>query len=89
MEHYAIRPKWLTDWRVKDLGAFGLSDPSWWGARRQERGRQDARRAAGAMWRTRAVRAHRDPGAEAAFSFLAVALFVLWWVGLVHFPGLS
>ncbi|WP_428151823.1 hypothetical protein [Brevundimonas sp.] len=88
MEHYAIRPKWLTDWRVKDLGAFGLSDPSWWGASVKSAGdrmQSDAR----PMWRTRAMRTHRNPGAEAAFSFLAVALFVLWWVGLVHFPGLS
>lgn len=92
MEHYAIRPKWLTDWRVKDLGAFGLSDPSWWGASvksasdRIGAGSGPARRP---MWRTRAMRGPRDFGAEAAFSFLAVGLFVLWWVGLVHFPGLS
>lgn len=92
MEHYAIRPKWLTDWRVKDLGAFGLSDPSWWGASvksasdRIGAGSGPGRRP---MWRTRAMRGPRDFGAEAAFSFLAVGLFVLWWVGLVHFPGLS
>jgi len=92
MEHYAIRPKWLTDWRVKDLGAFGLSDPSWWGASvksasdRIGAGSGPARRP---MWPTRAMRSPRDFGAEAAFSFLAVGLFVLWWVGLVHFPGLS
>lgn len=92
MEHYAIRPKWLTDWRVKDLSAFGLSDPSWWGASvksasdRIGAGSGPGRRP---MWRTRAMRSPRDFGAEAAFSFLAVGLFVLWWVGLVHFPGLS
>ena len=92
MEHYAIRPKWLTDWRVKDLSAFGLSDPSWWGASVKNAG---DKMGAGAgvrmrpMWRARSMRGHRDFGAEAAFSFLAVGLFVLWWVGLVHFPGLS
>src|SRR5690606_26737117 len=31
-EHYDIRPKWMTQWRVKDLGAFGLSDPATWRA---------------------------------------------------------
>ncbi|WP_309628817.1 hypothetical protein [Brevundimonas sp.] len=94
MEHYAIRPKWLTDWRVKDLSAFGLSDPSWWGASMKSvSGKVGAGAGAGAglrpMWRTPSMRGRRDFGAEAAFSFLAVGLFVLWWVGLVHFPGLS
>lgn len=92
MEHYAIRPKWLTDWRVKDLSAFGLSDPSWWGASvKSASDRMGAGSGPGMrpMWRTRTMRVHRNPGTEAAFSFLAVGLFVLWWVGLVHFPGLS
>ena len=92
MEHYAIRPKWLTDWRVKDLSAFGLSDPSWWGASvKSASDRMGAGSGPGMrpMGRTRAMRVHRNPGTEAAFSFLAVGLFVLWWVGLVHFPGLS
>ena len=94
MEHYGIRPKWLTDWRVKDLSAFGLSDPSWWGASVKSAGdRMGARAGAGAglrpIWQARTMRGHRDFGAEAGFSLLAVGLFVLWWVGLVHFPGLS
>ena len=88
MEHYGIRPKWLTDWRVKDLGAFGLSDPSWWGASVKSAG---DRMGSGSrpMWRAPAMRSHRNPGAEASFSFLAVGLFVLWWVGLVHFPNMG
>jgi hypothetical protein len=92
MEHYAIRPKWLTDWRVKDLSAFGLSDPSWWGASvKSAGGKVGAGAEAGLrpMWRTPSMRGRRDFGSEAAFSFLAVGLFVLWWVGLVHFPGLK
>tara|TARA_R110002124_G_scaffold99239_7_gene245050 strand:- start:1812 stop:2990 length:1179 start_codon:yes stop_codon:yes gene_type:complete len=32
IEHYGLRPKWLTQWRVKDLDAFGLADPSRWRA---------------------------------------------------------
>ena len=27
-EHYGVRPKWLTQWHVKDLGAFELADPA-------------------------------------------------------------
>jgi len=82
MEHYDIKPKWLTTWRVKDLGAFQLSDPSQWGAAangvREGRGK----------WTPR-VRRGSNPGTEAAFSFLALAMFVLWWIGLIHFPGLA
>lgn len=88
MEHYAIRPKWLTDWRVKDLGAFGLSDPSWWGASVKTAG-DTMKSGARPMWRTRGMRTHRNPETEAVFSFLAVGMFVLWWVGLIHFPGLG
>ncbi|MBU1347928.1 MAG: hypothetical protein KKA16_13395 [Alphaproteobacteria bacterium] len=89
MEHYAIRPKWLTDWRVRDLSAFGLSDPATWGV---------AARSAGEKVRTSGVGGrplrplrlrHRNLGGEAAFSLLALGLFVLWWVGLVHFPGIG
>ena len=82
MEHYDIKPKWLTTWRVKDLGAFQLSDPSQWGAAangvREGRGK----------WTPR-VRRGSNPATEAAFSFLALAMFVLWWIGLIHFPGLA
>jgi len=28
------------------------------------------------------------PGGEYLFSFLAVGMFVLWWIGVLHFPGL-
>lgn len=80
MEHYDVKPKWLTQWRVKDLSAFQLSDPSQWGA------------AAGATRAPAAPRPPRiakpsNPTGEAVFSLLAVGLFVLWWIGLIHFPG--
>ncbi|MFA4894492.1 hypothetical protein [Brevundimonas sp.] len=80
-EHYDIRPKWLTQWRVKDLSAFGLSDPAAWGA--SVAGAQTARR----TWRLRPAKAW--PGAEYAFSFIVLGMFSLWWVGLLHFPGLT
>ena len=80
-EHYGVRPKWLTTWRVKDLGAFGLSDPAAWGA--AVGGAETAK----ATWMPRA-RPRRWPGGEYLFSFLATGVFVLWWVGIIHFPGL-
>ncbi len=82
MEHYDIKPKWLTTWRVKDLSAFQLSDPSQWGA--AANGVREGRD----KWTPR-VRRGSNPGTEAAFSFLALAMFVLWWIGLIHFPGLA
>ena len=82
MEHYDIKPKWLTQWRVKDLSAFQLSDPSQWGMAAQKTGRVRG------GWSPK-VRGASNPGTEAAFSFLALGMFVLWWIGLVHFPGLS
>lgn len=82
MEHYDIKPKWLTEWRAKDLSAFQLTDPSQWGA---------AANGAGMTTGFRAPRAGRGPHpmVEAGFSFLALAIFALWWIGLVHFPGLD
>ncbi|HUH23200.1 MAG TPA: hypothetical protein VLZ51_03960, partial [Brevundimonas sp.] len=32
MEHYGLKPAWLTTWRVGDLPAYGLADPAKWGA---------------------------------------------------------
>lgn len=80
-EHQGVRPAWMTHWRVKDLGAFGLADPAAWGASMAGSG------TAKATWMPRA-RAKPWPGGEHLFSFLAVAMFVLWWIGVLHFPGL-
>ena len=82
MEHYDIKPKWLTQWRVKDLSAFQLSDPSHWGA--AAKGTSKARE----TWAPKAAKP-TGPTGEAVFSLLAVGLFVLWWIGLIHFPGFS
>lgn len=82
LEHYRIRPTWLTRWRVKDLGAFGLSDPAAWGAA------VGATKTAKATWAPQ-VRVRPWPGGDHLFSFLATGLFVLWWVGLLHIPGLG
>ncbi|MEJ6788816.1 hypothetical protein BrevBR_04635 [Brevundimonas sp. BR2-1] len=83
-EQYDIRPKWMTQWRVRDLGAFGLSDPATWGAKV---GPMEPLKAPPAPWaRPRATKAW--PGGEYLFSFIAVGMFSLWWVGVLHFPGL-
>lgn len=80
-EHQGIRPAWLTKWRVKDLGAFGLADPAAWGA--SMAGTETAR----AAWMPKR-KPKVWPGGEYLFSFLATGMFVLWWIGVLHFPGL-
>lgn len=87
MEHQGIRPRWLTEWRVKDLGAFEMADPAKWGAAMGS-GAGAAPKAASAPSWTGGRPARAWPGSEYLFSFLAVGVFVLWWVGLLHFPGL-
>ncbi|MDP3403668.1 MAG: hypothetical protein Q8S03_03190 [Brevundimonas sp.] len=91
MEYYGIRPKWLTDWRVKDLGAFGLSDPLTWGVAARtagERARAEAASGNRRTW-TPKPRDGRSMASEAAFSALATGIFLLWWVGALNFPGLG
>ncbi len=80
-EHQGIRPAWLTKWRVKDLGAFGLADPAAWGA--SMAGTETAK----TSWMPRR-KPGAWPGGEYLFSFLATGMFVLWWIGVLHFPGL-
>lgn len=81
-EHQGIRPSFLTNWRVKDLGALGLSDPAAWGA--SMAGTETAK----ATWMPR-TRTNAWPGGEYLFSFLAVGIFVLWWIGVLNFPELG
>lgn len=78
-EHQGIRPAFLTKWRVKDLGALGLSDPTAWGV--SMAGAETAK----ATWMPKS-RTKAWPGGEYLFSFLATGMFVLWWVGVLHFP---
>ncbi|MFJ6023266.1 HAAS signaling domain-containing protein [Brevundimonas sp. NPDC092305] len=89
MEHYDIRPKWLTNWRVSDLTAFNLSDPAAWGMAMSGKApaKGEAAPAAPAWmgWRNRPI-GNRWPGADYLFSFIAVGVFVLWWIGAIYFP---
>ena len=81
-EHYGIRPRWLTRWRVRDVGAFGLADPAAWGA--SMAGTPTAKE----TWLPRAV-GRPLPGTDHLFSFLATGVFVLWWIGALSFPGVG
>jgi hypothetical protein len=83
-EQQGIRPAFLTSWRVKELGAFGLADPAAWGM--SMTGTEPAQ-ATKPSWMPRR-RAKAWPGGEYLFSFLATGMFVLWWIGAIHFPGL-
>lgn len=88
MEHYRIRPKWMTEWRARDLSLFGLSDPTTWGVKAREASKASTQ--AGVNIRPVQVRVGgSSPAGEAVFSILALGLFVLWWLGLVSFPGLA
>lgn len=83
MEHLGYRPGWMGKWRVSELSAFGLSDPAAWGAA------MGGTKTAKATWAPRGLGRPRGwPGLEYLFSFLAVGVFVLWWIGAIHFPGL-
>lgn len=77
MEHYAVRPKWLTDWRVKDLAAFGMADVSKWGT------------ALNAARPARTVGVRTPPYAEPLGSAVFLLVFAFWWMGALHFPGLA
>jgi hypothetical protein len=82
MEHVGYRPRWMSKWRVSELSAFGLSDPAAWGV------------AMGGGKPAKPVRPQGPgrrgswPGGEYLFSFLATGVFVLWWIGAIHFSGL-
>jgi hypothetical protein len=84
MEHVGYRPGWMSKWKVSELSAFGLSDPAAWGAAMG--GTKTARTK---TWAPRGLgRARGWPGGEYLFSFLATGVFLLWWIGAIHFPGL-
>lgn len=82
-EHQGIRPAWLTNWRVRDLHAFNLSDPIAWGA--AVRGGEPDKPILAARPKPAA---RRWPGGDYLFPLIANGMFVLWWVGVLHFPGL-
>ncbi len=97
MEHYGVKPAWLTKWRVSDLPAFGLADPAKWGvamgsgARATRDGVTDGVKAAAAKAnepRVWGVQVQTPAAAEALWSLIGGGIFVLWWIGALHIPGL-
>ena len=96
MEHYEIKPAWLTKWRVSDLPAFGLADPAAWGmavgsgAKTAKDGvKAAAAKASAEGTRVWGLRAETRPAAEALWSLVFGVVFVLWWMGVIRIPGLG
>ncbi|WP_313576498.1 hypothetical protein [Brevundimonas sp.] len=88
MEHYDIKPKWLTKWRVRDLSAFGLADPAKWGASLSgsEKAKAEWLPKGARVW---GVTVNDKPGLEALASLIVGGVFVMWWIGVIRFPGLG
>ena len=93
MEHYGLKPAWLTKWRVGDLPAYGLADPAKWGVAMsssgQGRGQGRGKPARPPEVRNWAGRLEGREASEALWSLIAGTVFVLWWIGVLHVPGLS
>lgn len=95
MEHYGMKPAWLTRWRVGDLPAFGLADPAAWGmamgtgARAASDGVKAAAARANQRPRVWGVKVETKSAAEALWSLVFGTVFVLWWVGVIRIPGLG
>lgn len=88
MEHYDIKPKWLTKWRVRDLSAFGLADPAKWGASLAgtEKAKSEWLPKGARVW---GVRAETRGAADALWSLIFSGIFLLWWMGVIRFDALS
>ena len=88
MEHYDIKPTWLTKWRVRDLSAFGLADPAKWGASMagSDKAKAEWLPKGAKVW---GLRAETPRAAEALWSLIASAVFILWWIGAINFTGLG
>ncbi len=85
MERWGGKPRWMTDWRVKDLHAFTLADPVRWGLTGSvSAGVGDK----AATARPAAIRTSpgRWPGSDALFSLIFGGLFVAWWIGAWEWP---
>ncbi|HST91502.1 MAG TPA: hypothetical protein VLJ13_04815 [Brevundimonas sp.] len=81
LEHQSVRPRWLTHWRVRDLGAFQMADPAKWGVAVGSAPKVEVR-----TWDVKTVKVQAWPGSEYLFSALATGVFILWWVGAIQFP---
>ncbi|WP_313002253.1 hypothetical protein [Brevundimonas sp.] len=88
MEHYGIKPAWLTKWRVRDLSAFGLADPAKWGASMagSDKAKAEWLPKGAKVW---GVRAEAPRVAEVLWSIVFSGIFLLWWMGVIRFEGLG
>lgn len=80
MEQYGIKPRWLTHWRVQDLGAYGMADPAAWAGRADK----TAQAAAGVTPAAEPKAKTTGPSglvAEALFSLIVTAVVLAWWLG--------
>lgn len=82
VERQATRPRFLTRWRVQDLGLFelgGLSGDAWSEQLAKACERRRVGRAGGASKRTPAM----SPTARAVASAMGWSVALLWWTGLL------
>ncbi|HEY1072552.1 hypothetical protein [Brevundimonas sp.] len=88
MEHYDIKPAWLTKWRVRDLSAFGLADPAKWGASisGSEKAKAEGLPKGTKVW---GVSVETPRAVDALWSLIFGGVFLLWWMGVIRFDGLS
>ena len=99
-EHYGYKPAFMTQWRVKDLPMFNLSDPDRWSETLQGRSGPTTGATTGpttgttsgsalrGAWRAQ-FKQGRWPGGEAVFSIIALLIFMAWWTGAWSVPGLN
>ncbi len=85
MERWGGKPRWMTDWRVRDLHAFTLADPVRWGLTGSVTAGVGDKAATA---RPAAIRTSpgRWPGSDALFSLIFGGLFVAWWIGAWEWP---
>ena len=80
IERQSERPRWLHDWKVKDLGLyeFGVSD-DWL---------DNLTRTGGASKAERTAKRRRSETGEALSNVIAWTVVLLWWTGTFRIPGL-
>lgn len=93
MEHYRIKPRWMTHWRVADLGLFGMADPAAWTGAAKGEVKTDTAKSAPKPQRVKRPRlkmpSRSSVVSEALLSLIGGTIFTLWWIGVVNFPGVN
>lgn len=85
MERWGGKPRWMTDWKVKDLHAFTLADPARWGLTGSVKA--GVERPAGTVKPVALkISTGKWPGTDALFSLIFTGLFLAWWTGVWEWP---